>query len=58
MQFTESQSKPVLTADGKPWCQNCMYCNKQINFLKQLVGIEFLRIGQYVRHKKCYPPSL
>lgn len=53
---TKAQSEPVLTADGKPWCQNCLYCNKQINFLKQKAGVEYLHVGQYVRHKKCLPP--
>lgn len=53
--FTKAQSEPVLTADGKPWCLNCFVCDKQINFLKTTAGIEYLRIGQYVRHKRCYP---
>lgn len=56
--FTKGQSEPVLTPDGKPWCQNCYVCNKQINFLKQVAGIEYLHIGQYVRHKKCKPESM
>jgi hypothetical protein len=57
MIFTAAQSKPVLTAEGKPWCQNCYVCDKQINFLKQTAGVEYLHVGQYVRHKKCYPPA-
>jgi len=55
--FTEGQSKPVLTADGKKWCQNCYICNKQIDFIK--AGRESWKtIGQYVRHSKCDPPPL
>jgi hypothetical protein len=55
--FNEAQSKPGLTADGQKWYQSCMYCNKQINFLK--TNKETLRfVGQYVRHRKCDPPPL
>jgi hypothetical protein len=57
MTFTEGQSKPVLTADGKKWVQNCMYCGKQVNFLKASKE-SWLSVGQYVRHKKCYPPPI
>lgn len=56
MTFTEWQSKPVLTADGIPWVQVCMYCTKQVNFLKD-PKCSWIRVGQYVRHKKCIPPS-
>lgn len=58
MQFTEAQLKPVLTADGRKWCQNCYVCNKQIDFLKQTAGVEYLNVSPYVRHKKCYPPAV
>ena len=58
MEFTKGQSEPVLNADKKPWCQQCMWCNKQINFLKQIAGTEYMRVGKYVRHKKCLPPPI
>jgi len=55
--FTEAQSKPGLTADGKKWYQNCYVCNKQINFLT--AGKEsWLSVTPYVRHKKCDPTVL
>jgi hypothetical protein len=54
-EFTKAQSEPVLTATGEKWCQNCLVCNKQINFLKSTPGVEYLTVGQYVRHKRCYP---
>ena len=54
-EFTKAQAEPVLTVAGEKWCQNCFVCNKQINFFKTTAGIEYLHIGQYVRHKKCYP---
>lgn len=47
--------KPSLTADGKPWVQRCLYCPKVVNFLK---GDLYIRIGPYVRHKKCLPPPI
>ncbi len=55
--FNEAQSKPILNADGVKWCQNCYVCNKQINFLKAQKE-SYRSVGQYVRHMKCYPPSL
>ena len=53
---TKAQSEPVLTSEGKLWCQSCLYCGKQINFLKMKAGVEYIHVGQYVRHKKCLPP--
>jgi hypothetical protein len=56
--LTEGQKKPVFTVDGKPWCQNCLYCGKQVNFFKTISGIDYIRIGDYIRHKKCYPTGI
>ncbi len=55
--FNEAQSKLVFTAEGIKWYQSCMYCNKQINFLKAPKE-SYRTIGQYVRHMKCDPPPL
>jgi len=57
MNFTEGQSKPVLTAEGKKWCQNCYVCNKQINFVKAPKE-SWVSVAPYVRHRKCYPPPI
>lgn len=51
-------TKPVLTADGKPWVQKCYVCGKLVDFLKMSWGSEWLRAGDYVRHKKCKPAPL
>ena len=56
--FTEAQSKPGFTADGVKWYQQCMWCGKQINFIKMKAGAEWLQVGQYVRHKRCLPPPI
>lgn len=56
-EFTKAQSEPVFTSTGEKWCQSCMYCGKQINFLKTNKE-NIVHVGQYVRHKKCYPPSI
>lgn len=45
----------VKTADGKPWTQLCLYCSKQIDFTHE-VSTALVRIGEYVRHRKCLPP--
>jgi hypothetical protein len=50
--------KPCLTADGKPWTQRCYICKKPVNFLKMSWGSQWIRDGEVVRHKKCYPPPL
>jgi hypothetical protein len=55
--FTKAQSEPVFTADGQLWCLNCYICDKQINFLKA-PSESYRKVGQYVRHMKCYPPPL
>ena len=55
MEISEARKKPVLNADGKPWVQTCLYCDKQINFIKDIKHT-WLRVGDYVRHKKCTPP--
>lgn len=55
MTLNDFQKKPVLTADGIPWTQRCLYCDKNINFLKDPKE-SWLRVGEFVRHKKCYPP--
>jgi hypothetical protein len=55
LNLTEAQKKPTLTSDGRPWCQVCLYCSKQINFLKDIPE-SFIRLGEYVRHRKCLPP--
>jgi len=48
--------KPSLTADGKPWVQRCMVCLKPVNFIKMKSWVEYVHVGNFVRHKKCYPP--
>lgn len=55
--FSEGQSRPVLTSDGRKWCQLCLYCSKQIDFLKASKE-SYIVIGEYVRHKKCLPPPM
>jgi hypothetical protein len=57
MNLNDAQKKPVLTADGVKWVQNCLYCNKQVNFLKDPKP-SWISVGDYVRHKKCYPPPI
>ena len=49
--------KPSLTADGHPWVQRCFICLKSVDFLKDIPWVRYVKVGQYVRHKKCYPPS-
>jgi hypothetical protein len=48
-------AKATLTADGRPWVQRCMICLKPVNFLKDKPWIQYVTVGQYVRHKRCYP---
>lgn len=55
MVLNEYQKKPVLTADGKPWVQRCIYCDKAVNFIKD-PSQSWVRVGEYVRHRKCDPP--
>ena len=43
------------TSDGKPWVQRCYICLKPVDFLKMKSWVEYVRVGQYVRHKKCHP---
>jgi hypothetical protein len=47
--------KPTLTADGKPWVQRCFICLNSVNFLKDTPWVDYVKVAQYVRHKKCYP---
>jgi hypothetical protein len=54
--FTKGQTNPVLTPEGKAWCQNCIYCNEQINFIKDPSGNKWIRVGKFIRHRKCLPP--
>lgn len=49
---------PVLTAEGKPWTQRCYVCRHMINFLKESNGSQWLKIGKFVRHKKCRPAAI
>jgi hypothetical protein len=50
--------KPTLTADGRPWVQRCYVCLKSVDFIRMKAGAEYLHVGQYVRHKRCYPPTI
>jgi hypothetical protein len=43
----------VKTSDGRPWVQRCFICSKPVDFLKMKAGAEWVRVGPYVRHKKC-----
>lgn len=47
--------KATLTADGRPWVQRCYVCGKSINYLKMRHGVEFWKVGELVRHRKCNP---
>lgn len=51
-------TKPVLTSDGRPWVQKCYVCLRLVDFLKMSWGSQWLRAGEYVRHKKCKPVPL
>lgn len=51
----ERMLRPVLTPSGKPWVQRCYLCGKTVNFLKMAWGVEWIRVGNLVRHKKCRP---
>jgi len=53
--LNEYQKKPTLTADGLPWVQQCLYCGTSVNFIKDPKS-SWLRVGEFVRHKKCDPP--
>lgn len=53
--LTPQQLEPVLTADGRRWAQNCYCCNRQVDFLKDRLGIKWLRVDTLVRHRKCFP---
>ena len=48
---------PTLTVDKKPWVQRCMVCLKLVDFIKMKSWVEYVRVGQFVRHKRCYLPS-
>lgn len=47
--------KATKTADGREWVQRCFVCLKSIDLLKLTAGVGYLHVGQYVRHRKCYP---
>lgn len=47
--------EPTLTSDHRPWTQRCLVCLKPVNFINDPRGLTWLRVGQYVRHIKCYP---
>lgn len=47
----------IRTADGRPWVQRCYVCNKQVNFIK-LRPHQWVNVGEFVRHTRCYPPPL
>ena len=49
---------PTKTSDGRPWTQRCYVCSEAIDFLKDPGGLRWLRVGPYVRHRKCYPPPI
>lgn len=52
--YNPHQLKPVLTSDGRPWVQRCFICDKSIDFLKNIPSF-WVRVGELVRHRKCYP---
>jgi hypothetical protein len=47
-------ANPTKTSDGRPWTQRCFVCLKVVDFLKMTSWTEFVKVGQYVRHKKCH----
>jgi hypothetical protein len=58
LKLTQYQLKPTLTAEGKPWVQQCYIgCGVAINFLKD-ASTSWIRVGHLVRHKKCLPPPI
>ncbi len=52
--LNEYQLKPVLTADGRQWAQRCYVCDRQVNYIKD-ASVSYVRVGDLVRHKKCFP---
>ena len=58
MTIDEFTAKPTLTADGRPWVQRCFVCTFAVNFLKMKAGVEYIRVGNLVRHKKCRPAPI
>lgn len=58
MELNEYQKKPVTTPDGKRWAQNCLICDRQIDFIKDPSGYKWLRVDTLVRHRKCLPPYI
>lgn len=50
--------EPVLDADKKPWTQNCFLCLEQINFHKDPSANKWIRVGPYIRHRKCLPAAI
>jgi hypothetical protein len=47
---------PSKTSDGKPWIQRCAVCLKPVDYLKMKSFTEYIKFGQFVRHKKCLLP--
>lgn len=54
LNLNEYQRNPTLTADGRAWIQRCYVCDKSINFLKD-PACKRVKVGELVRHKKCWP---
>jgi hypothetical protein len=54
MDYNPYQLHPVLTAEGKPWVQRCYVCDKSIDFIR-MPSVSWVRVGEMVRHKRCYP---
>ena len=50
--------KPTLTSEGLPWTQRCFICLKPVNFLKDSRAFGWIRVGEFVRHRKCYPEPM
>lgn len=54
MTILETDKKLVKTTDGRPWVQPCYVCHKVVNFLHKDA---YVRVGELVRHRKCYPEA-
>jgi hypothetical protein len=49
--------KPTMDASGKPWVQRCFICSRTVDFKKMQSLVEYIKVGDLVRHKKCKPQS-
>jgi len=47
--------KATLTASGRPWVQRCFICLRSIDFIKDSTAVKWIRVGEFVRHRKCNP---